>query len=60
MMNISEYQLISELSAEVGGEASIAIIIANDALELGKKVFNIQKEIKECEKEITENHREYV
>ena len=56
MMNLSEYQLLNMLNAKVGGESSIAIMIANDALELGKTVFNIKKNIKECQKEIDENN----
>jgi len=56
MMNISEYQLLNMLSHKVGGEPSIAIMIANDALELGKKIFNIEKNIKECQKKMDENN----
>lgn len=55
MMNLSEYQLINMLNVKVGGESSIAIMIANDALELGKTIFNIKKEIKECQYEINKN-----
>ena len=56
MMNLSEYQLLNMLNTKVGGESCIAIMIANDALELGTKIFNIKKGIEECQKEIDENN----
>ena len=46
-MNLSEYQLLNMLNTKVGGESCIAIMIANDALELGTKIFNIKKGIEE-------------
>ena len=52
-MNLSEYQLTVELIQEVK-EPTIAIMIANDALELGKTVFNLQQNINEYQKKINE------
>jgi len=57
-MKLSEYQLISLLNNKVGGESSIAIMIANDALELGKTIFEIEEGIKECQKEINKNNKD--
>jgi hypothetical protein len=57
-MNLSEYQLISMLNIKVGGESSIAIMIANDALELGKTIFKIEEGIEECQKEINKNNKD--
>jgi hypothetical protein len=50
-MNLSEYKLITALTKEVG-EPNIAIMIAEDALDLGKRIFNIKKNIDECQKKI--------
>ncbi len=50
-MNLSEYKLIIALTKEVG-EPNIAIMIAEDALDLGKRIFNIKKNIDECQKKI--------
>jgi len=56
-MNLSEYKLIIALTREVG-EPELAIMIAEDALDLGKRVFIINKNIEECQKKIdkTNNH----
>lgn len=56
-MNLSEYKLIIALTNKVG-EPELAIMIAEDALDLGKRVFIINKNIEECQKKIdkTNNH----
>ncbi len=51
-MNLSEYHLIKTLTKKVG-EPSIAIMIAEDALNLGKRIFNIENNIKRKEKQIS-------
>ena len=55
IMNLSEYKLIIALTKEVG-EPSVAIMIAEDALDLGKRIFNIKKNIDECQKKIDKIH----
>ena len=56
-MNLSEYKLIIALTNKVG-EPELAIMIAEDALDLGKRVFIINKNIDEKQKQINEinNH----
>ena len=51
MMNLSEYYLIVALMKEVE-EPAIAIMIAKDALSLGKRIFNVKKTIDETQKQI--------
>ena len=50
-MNLSEYRLITALTKKVG-EPNLAIMIAEDALDLGKRVFNIKRNIDKCQKRI--------
>ncbi len=56
-MNLSEYKLIIALTNKVG-EPELAIMIAEDALDLGKRIFNIKKNIDEKQKKINKinNH----
>ena len=56
-MNLSEYHLIVTLIKRVK-EPSIAIMIAEDALDLGKRVFAIENNISQREKKISciQNH----